>query len=110
VVPLSLGRHPKTSDSKRLVSVAAGIEAWGDGTTAGDRVAFAIQLRYDKASFAVSIIDGSGSTWPTATFLGRPQVRADALAKPNIQDVFDLTDHIVVEDEAINTCAARMAV
>ena len=91
---------------EKLVSIAAGIGEWGDGTTAEDRVAFAMQLRCNNDGFAVSVIDGSASPWPAAAFLGRLLTREEALANPLIQEAFHLTDHIVLEDEPIKAYLA----
>jgi hypothetical protein len=88
--------HPE-----KLVSVAAGIGGWGDGTTPSDRVAFALQLQLAGENFAVTVVDGDSSAWSNAAFLGRSLSRSEALAHPLIKEAYHLTDHMVVEDRAI---------
>jgi hypothetical protein len=93
--------HPE-----RIVSIATGIGEWGEGTSPKDRVAIAMQLRCNDEGYAVSVIDGSDSPWPTAEFLGRRLTRTEALANPLIKEVFHLTDHMVLEDEPIKAYLA----
>lgn len=93
--------HPE-----KIVSIAAGIGEWGEGTSPKDRIAVALQLRCNNESYAVSVIDVSDSPWPTAEFLGQHLTRAEALAHPLIKEIFHLTDHIVLEDEPIKAYLA----
>jgi hypothetical protein len=88
--------HPE-----KVVSIAAGIGEWGDGTSPSDRVAFALQLRCKDNSYAVSVIDGNESPWTNAAFLGRLLSRAEAMAHPLVTEAFHLTDHMVLEDNPI---------
>jgi hypothetical protein len=93
--------HPE-----KTVSLAVGAGQWGEGTSATERVAIALQLRHYNDGFAVSVVDGSESPSPTAAFLGRSLSREEALAHPLIKEVFKLTDHMVLEDEPIRTYLA----
>ena len=90
--------HPE-----KVVSIAAGLGEWGDGTTPKDRVAFAMQLRCGEDGYAVSVLDGEHSPWTNAEFLGRLLSREEALKHPLIREAFHLTDHIVLEDEPIKS-------
>jgi hypothetical protein len=86
---------------EKVVSLVAGLGDWGEGTTAVDRVAIAMQLRCTDTGFAVAVVDGSSTPWSGAAFLGHSLTREEALAHPFVDDAFHLTDHIVVEDEPI---------
>jgi hypothetical protein len=86
----------------RRASVMVGIGDWGDDDVVPEegRAAFTFQIWLGDDSYQVSIIDPDDSMWDT-TFLGRRIPRAEALTHPLIQEVFDLSDHMVRCDEPL---------
>jgi hypothetical protein len=77
---------------------------WGESATPADRLAFAFRLWETKDSYGVGLMDADAARplWGDTTFLGRLLNREEALAHPWREEVFHLTDHIVLEDtEAI---------
>ena len=85
--------HPE-----RVVVATISIGEWGESASSDQRVAFAFEIRAIESECQVGLIDSDRSPWRDSTFIGRTLNRSEALAHPAIQDVFHITDHIVVED------------
>jgi hypothetical protein len=83
-------------------SVMVGIGDWSRDDVEPEEVrcAFTFRLWLAEDSFQVSIIDPDDSVW-NSTFLGRRIPRAEALLHPLIQEVFALSDHMVLCDEPL---------
>lgn len=73
-----------------------GFGEWGDDDVdpLQARVAFAFQLTSNSEDYLLSLIDPDDTDW-TTNFLGRRLPRTEALAHPLLQEVFDLSDHIM---------------
>ena len=85
----------------RSAAVMVGIGDWGDDTIPEEaRLAFTFRLWLANDSYQVSMIDPDDSPWET-THLGRRLPREEALNHPLIQEVFDLSDHIVKCDQPL---------
>ena len=95
--------YAKFSDNHtdRVVVATVSLGEWGDGTTPEQRVAFALELRSDKADFKVSVIDAEASPWREAKIIGRTLNRNEALVHPLVKEAFHITDHMVSEDTPI---------
>jgi hypothetical protein len=83
------------------VNVAISLGNWGEGSEPKDRVAFALQIRSTESEFQVGVVDAKYSPWQDADILGRMLDRSEALKHPWLQEVFHLTDHIVMEDNEV---------
>ena len=90
--------HPE-----REMSVAVSIGEWGDGTTAEDRLAFALILRCREDQYEVMVVNADKSPWQDAEMIGRMLDRDEALAHPWIEEVFHITDHMVEDDLEIRS-------
>ena len=88
--------HPE-----RLASILVGLGEWGEGTTEAQRRSFALEVRKGASGFEVRVVDAAASQWPRAKVLGRTLDRDEALADPQIDEVFHITDHMVVDDAVI---------
>lgn len=86
----------------REAFVMVGLGEWGvdDVDPEQVRTAFAYKLWLGETSYNLAIIDADESPWST-TFLGRRLSRLEALAHANLQDVFDLSDHMTQCDENV---------
>jgi len=88
--------HPE-----RRVTLAVSIGEWGEGSSAAQRTAFALELRSGPESYEVSVCDAATSPWCGAELLGPMLDRDAALAHPMIDAVFQITDHAVARDEPL---------
>jgi hypothetical protein len=86
------------------VSLLVSIGDYGEGTSAKDRVAFAMELRPGDG---VRVADADQSPWRDAKVVGRVLDRSEGLAHPLVQEAFDIVDHAVLEDEALRTYLER---
>jgi hypothetical protein len=74
--------------------------ALGDLSEAGkaeDKAAVALQMWAEETGYQVRVAEPDESPWDTDYF-GKILSRKAALVHPWLQDVFDLTDHIVICD------------
>jgi hypothetical protein len=87
---------------EREAWVIVGLGEWGDDDVDPEeaRTAFAYRIRLGQTSYELSIVDADESPWST-TYLGRRLTKAQALAHPLLQEVFDLSDHMVGCDEPL---------
>jgi hypothetical protein len=85
----------------RIVEVVVSIGEWGDGTNHWDRVAFALRLRAVDSEYQVTVVDASESPWQGVQLLGRMLDRDEALGHERLQEVFHITDHMVLDDQPI---------
>ncbi|WP_457329544.1 hypothetical protein [Rhizobacter sp. P5_C2] len=87
--------------AEKRLSGLIGLGEWGEGGEPENRTAFAFEIRADKDSFQVGLVDAADSPWKHVTFLGRTLDRRVALQHPWIQKVFHITDHMVSDDKEI---------
>jgi len=82
--------------------VIVGLGDWGDDDLDPQkaRIAFAYRIRPGEASYELSIINVDDSPWST-TYLGRRLTRTEALSHPWLQEIYDLSDHMVQCDEPL---------
>lgn len=86
-------RHPRAE-------MIVGLGDWDEAALPEDRVAFIFQLWSDDREYKVGIVGPDQTVWPQGS-LGRLLTREEALRHPWLQDVFDLSDHIVVHDRIL---------
>jgi hypothetical protein len=76
---------------------------WGNDEVPLSRVAFAFRLWQDENNHNVTITDANESPWHNSKIIGKKLTRDEALSHPWIEDVFHITDHMVIDDEEIKT-------
>jgi len=76
---------------------------WGYDEISPNRVAFAFRLWQDENKHKVTITDANESSWRDVKIIGRKLTREEALNHPWIEDVFHITDHMVIDDSEIKT-------
>lgn len=82
-------------------SVMVGIGDWDDDAVPEDaRVAFTYRIWLADDSYQLSVIDPDDSPWDTE-YLGRRLPRDEALHHDLLQEVFDLSDHMVRCDQPL---------
>ena len=86
-------RHPD-----RTVQALVSIGEWGEGSEPWDRVAFPLEIRVAGNEFLVGLVDRENSPWKDVQIMGRVLDREEALAHERVQEVFHITDHMVVDD------------
>jgi len=80
------------------VKLAVGLGEWSEDSGPDGRQSFALDLRVTESRYEVMVTDAADSPWANASVLGPMLNRAEALAHPRIQEVFHVTDHMVLED------------
>jgi hypothetical protein len=90
---------PKHPD--RIVQALVSIGEWGEGSEPWDRVAFPLEIRVTQAEFQIGLVDRENSPWKDVQVMGRVLDREEALAHERIQEVFHITDHMVVDDSVL---------
>jgi hypothetical protein len=65
------------------------------------RVAFGFSIIQGENDYLVAITDANESLWKNVNVIGRKFTREEALAHEWIDEVFHLTDHMVVDDPEI---------
>ena len=92
--------YAKFSDNhpERIVTASVSIGEWDDDATPDQRIAFAVKLRATESEYEVSVVDAASSPWNDVAFIGRTLDRDEALAHPRINEIFHITDHMVVDD------------
>lgn len=78
-----------------------GLGEWGDGSEPEMRTAFAVKIWDNNDNWAVTVTDKEESPWCHVEFLGKIIDREEALQHPWIEDVYHITDHIVIEDKPV---------
>ncbi|HLZ75707.1 hypothetical protein [Phenylobacterium sp.] len=90
------------ADQRPIAYGLVGFGDWGADNIdpVAARTAFAFQLALGAEAYALGMIDPDETPW-TTTFLGRRLTREEALRHPLLQEVFDLSDHMVQCDERL---------
>jgi hypothetical protein len=87
--------HPR-----KIVTGIISIGDWGTDDEPKNRNAFPFKIWNEGSHFQVRIIDKEDSPWQH-DLLGNILNRIDSLGHPWLEDVFQITDHIVTEDKII---------
>ena len=82
------------------VQVLVGFGPWGEDAGPEERTAIAFTIWNTEENFNVGLMDADRCGWKT-DYLGRRLSREEALASSWKQEVFDLSDHIVMCDQPI---------
>ena len=80
------------------VQLLVGFGPWGEDAPPEERTAIAFRIWNSEESFNVALMDAD--CW-TTDYLGRRLSRSEALVSPWKQELFDLSDHIVMCDQPI---------
>jgi len=75
-----------------------GLGEWGEESTPAERTAFSVKIWIRDEKWAVTVTDREESPWSHTDYLGEILNRDEALDHPMINDVYHITDHIVLED------------
>ncbi len=67
------------------------------------RVAFGFSIIQGESEYLVSITDANESPWNNVKVIGRKLTREEALSHEWIEDVFHITDQMVVDDPEIKS-------
>jgi hypothetical protein len=82
----------------RHVQALISLGAWGDDTGPWDRVAFPLEIEEAPEEFRVRLVEREESPWQEAEVMGRLLSRDESRAHERLQEVFHITDHMVVDD------------
>ena len=80
------------------VQLLVGFGPWDEEAPSEQRTAIAFRIWNTEDNFHVALMDADD--WDT-DYLGRRLTREEALVSPWKQEVFDLSDHIVICDQPI---------
>ena len=85
----------------QVVSMLVALGEWGEGARPDTRRAFGLRLWLQGDNFQVGVVDADTLCWKSSETMGRQLARAEALSDPGINEVFHISDHVVVEDQEI---------
>lgn len=85
----------------KIVELIVGLGSWNDDSLPTERTAFTLWIRENNDAWAITLTHKEDSTWRNVTFLGQVLGREEALQHPWINDVYEITDHILSEDKKI---------
>ena len=85
----------------RVVEAVVSVGEWGEDAGPWDRVAFPLRFRAAESEYQVTVVNADESPWQGVELLGRMLDREEALAHERLAEIFHVTDHMVVDDEAI---------
>jgi len=74
---------------------------WGDGTTAADRRAVALEFRRTDNGPAFMVIDAPGRPASRSHLVGRALTRAEVVGTPTATAAFGIVDAVWLQDERI---------
>ena len=82
----------------RIVKLVISLGEWGENAEPSQRKAFSLDLRTSQDNYEVAVTNAADCPWRGKQVLGRVLDREEALNDPLIEEVFHLSDHIVIED------------
>lgn len=85
----------------KVAYALVGLGEWGEAGSPEQRTAFSVKIWQKDGDWAVTVTDKAESPWNHVDLFGEILDREPALQHPFIQDVYHLTDHIVVEDKPV---------
>jgi hypothetical protein len=93
----------------KVVRMTVSLGAWGEGATADDRRAVAVDIRAPGGELWMGVVDGA--LFDDPDLLGLLLPRAEALEDPSLSDLWDVLDAVVGADprvgEAMDWVASR---
>lgn len=87
--------------NEKVAEGLIGLGQWGEDGAPEKRTAFPFRIWTTEKNYHVGLMDARDSVWGDVTFLGRVLDREEALKHEWIQDVYHITDHIVMEDREV---------
>lgn len=84
----------------QVVHLLIGLGEWGEDAPPEKRTAFAVKIWQDD-NWNVTVTDRIQSPWRRTEFLGNILDREEALNHPWIQDVFHISDYVVMQDKLV---------
>lgn len=91
------------SHPEREVEIAVSLGDWSEDSSPEDRNCFALLMREAEDEFQVTVLNAAESPWNGVEIIGRMLDREEALAHPEIEEVFHITDHMVIDDPEIKS-------
>jgi len=98
------------TEGHRPIALAVSLGKFGQGTVPEDRLLFTLLARIEEGGIELMVVDPERCQFECAEVLGRQLGRADALARPEIQELFCLAEFVASEDSRVNAWLALTAV
>ena len=95
--------HPR-----RRVSVIIGLGRWDDEASPADRRAFGLRCWEDEEEMRFEVQEPAASRYRDVTYMGRLLPRAEALADPEVAEVFHVAEHIAADDPRVRAALKRL--
>ncbi|NME72763.1 hypothetical protein [Flammeovirga aprica] len=85
----------------KVVTGVISLGEWWEESVSPERVAFPFRIWTDESNYQIGLMDKEDCIWKDIEILGNMLDREVALKHKWIKEVFQLTDHIVDEDQYI---------
>jgi hypothetical protein len=98
------------TEGHRPIALAVSLGKFGQGTAPADRVVFTLLARVEEGGVELMVVDPERCPFECAEVLGRQLSRADALARPDIQELYGIAELVASEDPRVKSWLALTAV
>jgi hypothetical protein len=98
------------TEGHRPIALAISVGKFGKDTAPGDRVVFTLLARVEEGGIELMISDPERCPFECADVLGRQLGRGDALARPEIQELFRIAELVARQDPRVDAWLALTAV
>ncbi len=87
--------------SEKRVNGLMGLGRWDEKAAPKDRVAIAFQISHHEEKYKVALVEANHTPWHDAGFLGKALHRDEALHHKLRDELFHITDRIVIDDSEV---------
>jgi hypothetical protein len=98
------------TEGHRPIALAISVGRFGKGTAAEDRVVFTLLARMEEGGIELMIADPDRCPFECAEVLGRQLRRDEALARPEIEELFRIAELVARADPRVETWLSLTAV
>ena len=98
------------TEGHRPIALAVSLGKFGQGTSPQDRLLFTLLARVEEGGVEIMVADPERCPFECAEVLGPQLAREDALARPELQEVFRVAEFVASEDPRVSGWLALTAV
>lgn len=98
------------TEGHRPIALAISLGKFGQGTAPEDRVLFTLLARLEEGRVELMVVDPERCPFQCADVLGHQLSRADALARPEIGELYAVADLVTSDDPRVRSWLSLTAV